>query len=141
MSVLDDVLDDLTAEGDQLESWVTPLSDEQWRTPTPAAGWDVATTIAHLAWTDEVVVVAATDPAGWEQLILEAMGDPEGFVDVTAAAAAMDSVVVSSMNLSPVRPECRPVTSNRSDGACKCPQNLYRRAFAPPGPSDPARPS
>ena len=63
MSVLDDVLYDLTAEGDQLESWVTPLSDEQWRTPTPAAGWDVATTIAHLAWTDEVVVVAATDPA------------------------------------------------------------------------------
>ena len=88
MSVLDDVLDDLTAEGDQLESWVTPLSDEQWRTPTPAAGWDVATTIAHLAWTDEVVVVAATDPTGWEQLILEAMGDPEGFVDATAAAAA-----------------------------------------------------
>ena len=88
MSVLDDVLYDLTAEGDQLESWVTPLSDEQWRTPTPAAGWDVATTIAHLAWTDEVVVVAATDPAGWEQLILEAMGDPEGFVDATAAAAA-----------------------------------------------------
>ncbi len=88
MSVLDDVLADLTAEGDQLEGWVTPLGPDQWRTPTPAAGWDIATTIAHLAWTDEVVAVAATDPAGWDQLILSAMDDPEGFVDATAAEVA-----------------------------------------------------
>ena len=31
--------------------------------PTPAEGWDVATSIAHLAWTDEVAVPAATDKA------------------------------------------------------------------------------
>lgn len=89
MSVLDDVLADLTAEGDQLEGWVAPLTEEQWRTPTPADGWDVATTIGHLAWTDEVVAVAATDPGGWDQMILSAMEDPEGFVDATAAQAAI----------------------------------------------------
>jgi hypothetical protein len=31
------------------------------RTPTPAEGWDVATQVAHLIWTDEVAVLAATD--------------------------------------------------------------------------------
>lgn len=88
MSLLDDVLSDLAAEGDRLDAWVTPLTDEQWRTPTPAAGWDIATTIGHLAWTDEVVVLAATDPQRWEQLIGQAMEDPDGFVDTNATAAA-----------------------------------------------------
>lgn len=88
MSVLDDVLEDLAAEGEQLERWVAPLTDEQWLTPTPAAGWDIATTVAHLAWTDEVAIVAATDPDGWEQLVLSAMADPEGFVDANAFAVA-----------------------------------------------------
>ncbi len=88
MSLLDDVLADLTAEGDRIEGWVAPLGDEQWHAPTPAAGWDVATTIGHLAWTDEVVVVAVEDPQAWEQLLEQAIGDPEHFVDVNAAAAA-----------------------------------------------------
>lgn len=88
MSVLDDVLADLDAEGDQLEAWVAPLTEDEWRTATPAAGWNVATTIAHLAWTDDAAVVAATDPEGWDQLILRAMGSPEDFVDIEAFAAA-----------------------------------------------------
>ena len=52
--VLEAVLADLTTEGDRLESIVAPLDDDGWRTPTPAAGWTVATQVAHLAWTDEV---------------------------------------------------------------------------------------
>lgn len=89
MSLLDDVLADLAAEGDRLEQWVTPLSDEQWHTPTPAEGWDVATTIGHLAWTDEVVAVAVTDPEAWQGLLEQAIEDPDHFVDANAAAAAM----------------------------------------------------
>jgi uncharacterized protein (TIGR03083 family) len=50
--LLDVVLADLAAEGDRLDALVADLSDEGWRTPTPAAGWDVATQVAHLAWTD-----------------------------------------------------------------------------------------
>lgn len=84
--VLEGVLADLTAEGDQLEAMVAGLSDEQWRTPTPAEGWDIATQIAHLAWTDEVAVTAATDKAGWDALVLEAIADPMGFVDKQALA-------------------------------------------------------
>ncbi len=92
MRVLDDLLVDLAAEGDRLRSVVAGLDDHGWRTPTPAAGWDVATQIAHLAWTDEAAVMAADwiagDPAGWDGLVLRGLQDPEGYVDAEAAAVA-----------------------------------------------------
>jgi uncharacterized protein (TIGR03083 family) len=53
MSLLETVLTDLDAEGGRLEALVADLPEDGWRTPTPAAGWDVATQVAHLAWTDE----------------------------------------------------------------------------------------
>ncbi len=86
--ILDQVLTDLAHEGAALEAMVAALDDHGWRTPTPAAGWDVATQISHLAWTDEVAVAAATDKAAWDELVLEAIGDPEGFVDAQALAGA-----------------------------------------------------
>lgn len=88
---LDEVLADLAAEGDQLEQLVASLTDEQWRTPTPAAGWDVATQIAHLAWTDEVAVIAATDKEAWDAGILVALNDPSGYVDDAAFEGAKAS--------------------------------------------------
>ena len=59
MSVFDQVYADLTAEGDQLRAAVAGLDDAGWVTPVPAEGWTIATTIAHLLWTDEVAVLAA----------------------------------------------------------------------------------
>jgi uncharacterized protein (TIGR03084 family) len=88
MSTLDDVLADLRAEGDQLDDLVTPLDDAGWRTPTPAEGWTVAHQIAHLAWTDEVAVKAATDKAAWDEVVLQAIADPDGFVDQEAESGA-----------------------------------------------------
>ena len=88
MTLLDDLLADLKAEGDQLWSTVSGLDEAGWRTPTPAEGWDVATQVAHLLWTDEVAVVAATDKEGWDALVLEAIGDPDGFVDAQAHEVA-----------------------------------------------------
>ncbi len=82
--LLDDVLADLAAEGARLEALVEPLDEDGWRTPTPAAGWDVATQVAHLAWTDEAAVCAATDKAAWDALVLEALADPDGAVDAAA---------------------------------------------------------
>ncbi len=82
------VLADLTAEGDRLDRLVAPLDDAGWRTPTPAEGWDVAHQIAHLAWTDETAVKAATDKEAWDATVLQAMSDPEGFVDAEAAEGA-----------------------------------------------------
>lgn len=85
--VLEQVLVDLATEGDRLEALVADLSEERWRTPTPAAGWDVATQVAHLAWTDEAALAAATDQDAWDALVLKAMADPEGFVDESALTA------------------------------------------------------
>ena len=87
-AVLEQVLADLTAEGDELEAVVAPLDEGGWRTPVPAPGWDVATTIVHLAWTDEVAVAAGTDKAAWDDLVVRAIGDPLGFVDAEAFAGA-----------------------------------------------------
>lgn len=84
--VLTAVLADLAAEGDRLEALVSPLDDAGWRTPTPAAGWDVATSVAHLAWTDEVAIAAATDELAWDEHVLAAIADPTGYVDAAALA-------------------------------------------------------
>ena len=82
--VLDELLTDLDAESTALRAAVADLTEEQWRTPTPAEGWDVATQIAHLAWTDEASVAAGTDKEAWDALIVAALADMEGFVDTTA---------------------------------------------------------
>ena len=85
---LAEVLADLAAEGDRLDDLVTPLDEQGWRTPTPADGWDVAHQIAHLAWTDEAAVAAATDTTAWDALVLAALANPEGFADDEAARGA-----------------------------------------------------
>jgi uncharacterized protein (TIGR03084 family) len=82
------VLADLAAESEHLDAIVAPLDDAGWRTPTPAEGWDVAHQIAHLAWTDETAVKAATDKEAWDATVLQALSDPEGFVDTEAARGA-----------------------------------------------------
>jgi uncharacterized protein (TIGR03084 family) len=88
--VLHQVLADLAAEGDRLEAVVRDLDDAGWRTPTPAPGWDVATQVAHLAWTDDVALKAATDKDAWDVVVLAAINDPEGFVDTEALALARE---------------------------------------------------
>jgi uncharacterized protein (TIGR03084 family) len=82
--MVEELLADLATESAQLRALVAGLSDDQWRTPTPAPGWDVATQIAHLAWTDDCAVAAATDKARWDGLVEQALADPAGFVDKAA---------------------------------------------------------
>lgn len=88
MTLLDDLLADLRTEGDLLWNAVAGLDEAGWATPTPAAGWSVATQVAHLLWTDEVAVVAATDRERWDALVREALQDPEGYVDAGAHEVA-----------------------------------------------------
>lgn len=85
---LAEVLADLAGEGDSLEAMVLRLDAAGWHTPTPAEGWDIAHQVAHLAWTDEVAVMAVTDKAAWDRVVLAAIDDPSGFVDAAAAAGA-----------------------------------------------------
>lgn len=91
--LLEALLGDLRAEGDQLWSTVAGLDADGWATPTPAPGWSVATQVAHLAWTDEVAALAARSSApegkaAWDEVVLAAMADPTGFVDTAAEEVA-----------------------------------------------------
>lgn len=96
-AVLDGVLADLQEESAYVESLLADLDEAGWRTATPAEGWDVATTIAHLLWTDEssVKAIAGTllvngeaDKEPWDALVMEAFADPTGFVDTAALTIA-----------------------------------------------------
>jgi uncharacterized protein (TIGR03084 family) len=56
-----DLLDDLADEQASLDAAVEALDESGWRTPTPAAGWDVRDSIAHLAVSEDLASTAATD--------------------------------------------------------------------------------
>ncbi|MGI5146151.1 TIGR03084 family metal-binding protein [Plantactinospora sp. CA-294935] len=82
---LDSLLTDLAAESAALEALVAELPEADWARPTPAPGWTVAHQIAHLAWTDHVATLAATDIDAFAESIRHAAGDPHGFIDRGAA--------------------------------------------------------
>jgi uncharacterized protein (TIGR03084 family) len=92
--LLQGLLDDLTAEGDQLRETVDRLGEEGWTVPTPAPGWTVATQVAHLLWTDEVAVISAHShespeaEQAWDGVVLAAIDDPTGYVDQGALEVA-----------------------------------------------------
>jgi len=93
-ALLEELLNDLRLEGDQLWAVASGLDEAGWATPTPAAGWSVATQVAHLLWTDETAAAAARSlvseagKAAWDDLVLQAMADPTGFVDTGALEVA-----------------------------------------------------
>lgn len=82
------VLDDLHAEGEDLDRLVAGLEPAAWSTPTPAPGWTIAHQIAHLAWTDEQAVRSATDPDGFAHEVEKALAAPDTFVDEAARRGA-----------------------------------------------------
>ncbi len=88
MSDLYIVLDDLRAEGDDLDALVATLPDESWALPTPAEGWTIAHQIGHLLWTDRAALTAVRDPDAFVKMVEAAFGDPLGFVDVGAEEQA-----------------------------------------------------
>ncbi|WP_279103933.1 TIGR03084 family metal-binding protein [Gordonia paraffinivorans] len=89
-SAVHQVVADLEAESAQLDALVADLDDAGWATPTPAEGWTVAHQISHLAWTDEVATIAATDAEKFTALLTEALqgASPETYVDDAAEAGA-----------------------------------------------------
>ncbi|MFF4881007.1 MULTISPECIES: TIGR03084 family metal-binding protein [unclassified Micromonospora] len=77
---LKDLLADLADESDQLDALVSPLPTVDWAQPTPAPGWSIGHQIAHLAWTDHVALLAATDAAAFFATVTAAP-DPARLVD------------------------------------------------------------
>ena len=53
---LGELLDDLAAEQRALQEELAEIDADSWLRPTPARGWDVRDTVAHLADTDDMAV-------------------------------------------------------------------------------------
>ncbi|NNH73879.1 TIGR03084 family protein [Nocardia uniformis] len=82
------LLGDFTAECEDLDRLVADLDPTEWQRPTPAPGWSIAHQIAHLAWTDEVALLSATDSATFAALVEAAAPKALTFVDEAAEAKA-----------------------------------------------------
>src|SRR6266568_3133756 len=63
---------DLAAESAVTRALVAGLDEAGWHTPTPAAGWDIADQISHLAYFDEVTVQSALRPEQFKAEFAEA---------------------------------------------------------------------
>jgi uncharacterized protein (TIGR03084 family) len=63
---------DLAAESAVTRALVAGLDEDGWHTPTPAAGWDIADQVSHLAYFDEVTVQSATRPEEFRAGLAEA---------------------------------------------------------------------
>jgi uncharacterized protein (TIGR03084 family) len=66
---MDELARDLESETAVLARILDGLTDEQWTWPTPAPGWSVTDQVSHLAHSDEVAVLSATDRAGFGALL------------------------------------------------------------------------
>jgi uncharacterized protein (TIGR03084 family) len=87
-SVLAGLLEDLRDESEDVDRLVAGLPDDAWARPTPAPCWSIAHQIAHLAWTDEQTVLAATDEAAFQRAARGALTAPGTFVDEGAERGA-----------------------------------------------------
>ena len=76
------ICDDLDAETEALHEVVAGLTEDEWRLPTPADGWDTHETIIHLGMADVAASLAVLDPTGFEetkQQMLRGEGDLHTF--------------------------------------------------------------
>jgi enediyne biosynthesis protein E11 len=90
MPVVDEVLADLAAEGDDLDRLVSGIDAGQWRLTTPAPGWTIANQISHLASSDLLAALAATDAEAFGARRAELAGDFNEAVGAGATEFASD---------------------------------------------------
>lgn len=91
MAIIDEVLADLGAEGDDLDRLVSGIGEDQWRLATPAPGWTIAHQIGHLASTDRLATLAATDAQAFALRQAELAGDFDAAVAAGAAEFVADA--------------------------------------------------
>ncbi|SFB20456.1 TIGR03084 family protein [Amycolatopsis marina] len=84
MADLGAILDDLAAQGQEVDDLVAGLSDAQWRQPTPAAGWTIAHQVGHLAWTDAQSLTAASSPDDFSSALEHLVARGSAYVDEVA---------------------------------------------------------
>jgi len=77
---------DVAAETAVTRDLVADLSEDAWRTPTPAVGWSIADQISHLAYFDEEAVKSALHPEEFAAELAAARASGE-VVDTDALVA------------------------------------------------------
>ena len=85
---LGSLLADLSAESAALDALVGELPDRDWRRPTPSPGWTIADQIAHLAWTDDLATLAATDPDDFQAALAGLIAGTSSVDSIAANEAA-----------------------------------------------------
>jgi uncharacterized protein (TIGR03084 family) len=86
-----EIFDDLEAEQDALETVLTGLSEQAWRSESAAPGWSVADTVLHLAQSEEAVVATTGghgDSLGWRQYADSVDGAMAALVEAQRAEPA-----------------------------------------------------
>ena len=86
--IIDEILADLEAEGDDLDELVSGISPDQWRLQTPAPGWTIAHQVSHLASSAALAALAATDAAAFAARRAELGSDFNGTIEAGAAEFA-----------------------------------------------------
>jgi uncharacterized protein (TIGR03084 family) len=73
--------DDLRAEHAELDAFVSSILPGEWDTPTPAVGWSVRDQVSHLSFFDEEATLAATDPEAFNERLMTAAADIDGYMN------------------------------------------------------------
>lgn len=76
---LDDLIEDLAAEQEALDTVLADRDEAEWASATPAGGWTVRHQVAHLTYFDDAAVTAVEAPKEFALLRTEAATDPEGY--------------------------------------------------------------
>ena len=79
------LIGDLAAETAVLDSLLADLRPAQWRLATPAAGWNIADQVSHLAFFDEAALLAATEPDTFRREAAELIAAGSDYPDRVAA--------------------------------------------------------
>lgn len=88
---VDAVVGDWLEETWSLEAVLAGLRCEDWQRPTPAPRWTIGHQVAHLAWTDEALALALTDPVAFAELRSQTQATGSTVVDDAADAGAVSS--------------------------------------------------
>jgi uncharacterized protein (TIGR03084 family) len=87
-------IEDLRAEGRELQALLAPLRPADWDTPTPAEGWAIRDQVSHLAWFDDAAVRAVTAPDDFRAEMAAAL---TGGLDTDAIAKQHRSMAVPEL--------------------------------------------
>jgi uncharacterized protein (TIGR03084 family) len=90
VAILDEVLTDLAAEGDDLDRLLSGIGGKRWQLATPAPGWTIAHQVGHLASSDWLATLAATDVEAFRVRQAALAGDFDAAVGAAAAYFVAD---------------------------------------------------